>query len=118
MSVGNNFQSKKEVRLKATFPDMDGKTVYVRSEQEQKICFALSSLSVKFRYEEPYEHPLVDEMHSQYKPDFSIYFEQGGETKRIYLEHFEWTSMGLFLYGLPKTEALPMKKQTKSTTMA
>ncbi|WP_336594803.1 UvrD-helicase domain-containing protein, partial [Bacteroides acidifaciens] len=86
---------QKEVRLKATFPDMDGKTVYVRSEQEQKICFALSSLSVKFRYEEPYEHPLVDEMHSQYKPDFSIYFEQGGETKRIYLEHFGVDEHGL-----------------------
>lgn len=78
----------KEIRLKAQFPDMDGKAIYVRSEQEQKICFALSSLGVKFRYEEPYEHPLADEMHSQYKPDFSIYFEQDGKTKRIYLEHF------------------------------
>lgn len=75
----------KETRLKAQIPDMDGKTIYVRSEQEQKICFALSSLGVKFRYEEPYEHPLADEMHSQYKPDFSIYFEQYGKTKRIYL---------------------------------
>lgn len=74
---------------------MPHKTVYVRSKQEQKICFALSSLSVKFRYEEPYEHPLVDEMHSQYKPDFSIYFEQGGETKRIYLEHFGVDEHGL-----------------------
>lgn len=89
------LSEQKEVRLKATFPDMDGKTVYVRSEQEQKICFALSSLSVKFRYEEPYEHPLVDEMHSQYKPDFSIYFEQGGETKQIYLEHFGVDEHGL-----------------------
>lgn len=89
------LSEQKEVRLKATFPDMDGKTVYVRSEQEQKICFALSSLSVKFRYEEPYEHLLVDEMHSQYKPDFSIYFEQGGETKRIYLEHFGVDEHGL-----------------------
>ena len=89
------LSEQKEVRLKATFPDMDGKTVYVRSEQEQKICFALSSLSVKFRYEEPYEHPLVDEMHSQYKPDFSIYFEQGGETKRKYLEHFGVDEHGL-----------------------
>ena len=89
------LSEQKEVRLKATFPDMDGKTVYVRSEQEQKICFALSSLSVKFRYEEPYEHPLVDEMHSQYKPDFSIYFEQGGEIKRIYLEHFGVDEHGL-----------------------
>ena len=89
------LSEQKEVRLKATFPDMDGKTVYVRSEQEQKICFALSSLSVKFRYEEPYEHPLVDEMHSQYKPDFSIYFEQGREIKRIYLEHFGVDEHGL-----------------------
>lgn len=82
------LSEQKETRLKAQFPDMDGKTVYVRSEQEQKICLALSLLGVKFRYEEPYEHPLADEMHSQYKPDFSIYYERDGETKRIYLEHF------------------------------
>ncbi len=78
----------KDTRLKAQFPDMDGKSVYVRSEQEQKICLALSLLGVKFRYEEPYEHPLADEMHSQYMPNFSIYYERDGETKRIYLEHF------------------------------
>lgn len=82
------LSEQKDTRLKAQFPDMDGKAVYVRSEQEQKICLALSSLSVRFRYEEPYEHILADEMHSQYKPDFSIYFEQNGKTKRIYLEHF------------------------------
>ena len=85
----------KEVRLKAQFPDMDGKTIYVRSEQEQKICFVLSSLGVKFRYEEPYEYPLASEMHSQYRPDFSIYFEQDGTTKRIYLEHFGVDEHGL-----------------------
>lgn len=82
------LSEQKSTRLKAKFPDMDGKTVYVRSEQEQKICLALSLLGVKFRYEEPYEYPLADEMHSQYMPDFSIYYEQDGETKRIYLEHF------------------------------
>lgn len=85
----------KEVRLKAQFPDMDGKAIYVRSEQEKKICFALSSLGVKFRYEEPYEHTLADEMHAQYKPDFSIYFEKDGKTKRIYLEHFGVDEHGL-----------------------
>lgn len=82
------LSEQKNVQLKAMFPDMDGKAIYVRSEQEQKICFVLSSLGVKFRYEEPYEHQLADEMHSQYRPDFSIYFEQKGVTKRIYLEHF------------------------------
>lgn len=50
---------------------------------------------MKFRYEEPYEHQLADEMHSQYRPDFSIYFKQGGVTKRIYLEHFGVDEHGL-----------------------
>ncbi|MBQ8969429.1 MAG: UvrD-helicase domain-containing protein [Bacteroidaceae bacterium] len=85
----------KDVRMKAMFPDMDGNTIYVRSEQEQKICFALSSLGVRFRYEEPYEYPLADEMHSQYRPDFSIYFESGGQQHRIYLEHFGVDEHGL-----------------------
>ena len=89
------LSEQKNVQLKAMFPDMDGRAIYVRSEQEQKICFALSSLGVKFRYEEPYEHQLADEMHSQYRPDFSIYFEQGGVAKRIYLEHFGVDEHGL-----------------------
>lgn len=79
---------KKQVQFKAIFPDMDGRTIYVKSQQEQKICFILSSLGVKFRYEESYEYQLADEMYSQYRPDFSIYFERNGVTKRIYLEHF------------------------------
>lgn len=79
---------QKNMQLESMFPDMDGKAIYVRSEQEKKICFALSSLGVKFRYEEPYEHQVADEMHAQYRPDFSIYFEQNGVTRRIYLEHF------------------------------
>ena len=54
------LSEQKNVQLKAMFPDMDGRTIYVRSEQEQKICFVLSSLGVKFRYEEPYEHQLAE----------------------------------------------------------
>ena len=82
------LSEQKSSQLKAVFPDMDGKSISVRSEQERKICFALTSLGVNFRYEEPYEHHLADGMHSQYCPDFSIYYEDGGVTKRIYLEHF------------------------------
>ena len=89
------LSEQKNVQLKAMFPDMDGSAIYVRSEQEQKICFVLSSLGIKFKYEEPYEHQLADEMHSQYRPDFSIYFEQGEVTKRIYLEHFGVDEHGL-----------------------
>lgn len=78
----------KSGKIKALFPDMDGNPIYVRSEQEKKLCFVLTSLGVKFRYEEAYEHPLLDEQHSQYRPDFSIHYENNGEQKRIYLENF------------------------------
>ena len=89
------LSEQKNTQLKALLPDMDGKPIYVRSEQEQKICFILSSLGVKFRYEEPYEHPVADAMHSQYKPDFSIYFERDGKQHRVYLEHFGVNEHGL-----------------------
>lgn len=89
------LSGQKKNELKAMFPDMDGNAIFVRSEQEQKICDALSILGVKFRYEEPYEHQLADEMHSQYRPDFSIYYEKDGKTQRIYLEHFGIDEHGL-----------------------
>lgn len=80
--------AQKVTRLKAMLPDMDGNVIYVKSKQEQKLCFVLSSLGVKFRYEESYEHQVANELHSQYKPDFSIYYDSHGKQKRIYLEHF------------------------------
>lgn len=89
------LSGQKDMRLKALLPDMDGKQIYVRSEQEQKICFVLSSLGVQFRYEEPYEYPVADAMHSQYKPDFSIHFERDGKPQRLYLEHFGVDERGL-----------------------
>lgn len=89
------LSEQKHLQIKALFPDMDGKSIYVKSEQEQKICFILSSLGIRFRYEEPYEYPLADEMYSQYKPDFSIYYEHNGISKRIYLEHFGVNEHGL-----------------------
>ena len=89
------LSEQKNKRIKALLPDMDGNDIYVKSEQEKKICFALSSLGVKFRYEEQYEHHIVDEMHSQYKPDFSIHFEKDGHPKRIYLEHFAVDEHGM-----------------------
>lgn len=91
----DKLSEQKNAQLKSIFPDMDGRAIHVRSVQEQKICFVLTSLGVKFRYEEPYEHQLADELHSQYCPDFSIYFEQRGVTKRIYLEHFGVDEHGL-----------------------
>lgn len=86
---------QKKRDIKAMLPDMDGRTIHVRSEQESKICFALSRLGVQFRYEEQYEHNLADETHSQYRPDFSIHYTVDGVRKRLYLEHFGVDSNGL-----------------------
>ena len=91
----DDLSELKTKRIKALLPDMDGNDIYVKSEQEQRICFALSSLGIKFRYEEPYEHHVANEMHSQYKPDFSIHYEKNGMQKRIYLEHFAVDEHGM-----------------------
>lgn len=104
------LSEQKDVRLKALLPDMDGKQIYVRSEQEQKICFILSSLGVKFRYEEPYEYSVADAMHSQYKPDFSIHFECDGKLQRLYLEHFGVDECGLVPAWFAKDQNLPYEE--------
>lgn len=54
-----------------------------------------TALGVKYRYEEPYEHQVADEAHSQYRPDFSIHYEKNGKAQRIYLEHFGVDEHGL-----------------------
>lgn len=82
------LKEEKEKTIRALLPDMDDRTIYVRSEQERKICFALSSLGMKFRYEASYEHNVADNHYSQYKPDFTIFYEKDGEEHRAYLEHF------------------------------
>lgn len=97
---------------------MDGRTIYVRSEQENKICFTLSSLGVKFRYEEPYEHQVADEMHAQYRPDFSIYYEQDGVTRRIYLEHFGVDEHSLVPDWFAKDKNMTYEEANQSITMA
>ena len=84
----NELSTIKKDKYKALFPDMDGNTIYVRSKQEQTLCFLLTSLGLDFRYEEPYEHRVADEMHSQYRPDFSIHYTKNGIDHRVYLEHF------------------------------
>lgn len=96
----------KSNRLKAQFPDMDGNPIYVRSQEEQKICLGLTALGVKFRYEEPYEHKVADETHSQYKPDFSIYYKKDDEMKRVYLEHYGIDEHGLVPSWFAKDKGL------------
>ena len=108
-----NLAEQKNTRLKAMFPDMDGNTVFVKSEQEQKICFALSSLGINYRYEEPYEHKVADEMHAQYKPDFSIHYEKGGKHHRIYLEHYGTDEHGLVPSWFAKDKGITYEEANK-----
>jgi DNA helicase-4 len=110
------LSEQKKAQIKALFPDMDGKAIYVRSQQEQAICFALSSLGVRFRYEEPYEHELADEMHSQYRPDFSIYFEQNGKYRRIYLEHFGVNARGVVPVWFSKDRGISYDEANRQYT--
>lgn len=107
------LREQKDRLLKSVLPDMDGNIVSVKSEQEQKICFVLSILGVKFRYEEPYEHKLADEQHSQYAPDFSIYYNQDGQQKRIYLEHFGIDEHGLVPIWFAKDKNITYEEANK-----
>ena len=104
-------QKKKDI--KAMLPDMDGRSIYVRSEQESKICFALSRLGVSFRYEEPYEYNLADETHSQYHPDFSIHYTVDGVPKRLYLEHFGVDEHGLVPSWFAKDKNMTYEEANK-----
>ncbi len=52
------LSEQKNVQLKAMFPDMDGRAIYVRSEQNKKYVLLCPRWDVKFRYEEPYEQSI------------------------------------------------------------
>ena len=88
-SMKEYIQARARIGHKAFFPDMDGRPIFTKSEQEKRICYYLSVNGVKFRYEQNYEVQTSDPQHKQYQPDFSIYFTApDGSVKRIYLEHF------------------------------
>ena len=88
-SMKEYIQARVRIGHKAFFPDMDGRSIFTKSEQEKRICYYLSVNGVKFRYEQNYEVQTSDPQHRQYQPDFSIYFTApDGSIKRIYLEHF------------------------------
>lgn len=107
------LQGIKAKTIRAAFPDLDGNVVMVRSNDEKLLCYFLTSLGVKFRYEEPYEHRVDDEFHSQYKPDFSIYYEKDGETHRVYLEHFGIDEHGMVPIWFAKDKGISYEEANK-----
>ena len=85
---------RKKYGIKALFKDMDGRTIYTRSEQERRICHFLHCHGIKFRYEASYPYNTATSKFRHYKPDFTIYYSVNGETKILYLEHFAIDAQG------------------------
>lgn len=88
------FADRKKYGIKALFKDMDGNTIYTRSEQERRICNFLHCHGIQFRYEAPYPYSTATYNFRQYKPDFTIYYTVNGEIKVLYLEHFAVDAQG------------------------
>lgn len=83
------FEDRKKYGIQALFPDVDGKIIFTRSEEEKRLCSILTRLGIMFRYECDYPINTRTPEHRQYKPDFTIYFKDAqGQWQRIYLEHF------------------------------
>lgn len=97
---------RRKYGVKAYFPDMDGKVIFTRSEEERKICHFLSTHNVRFRYEERYQYDTATTLFKQYKPDFTIYFNVNGVPRKLYLEHYAVGQNGM----VPKWFGLPQGK--------
>ncbi len=89
------FEDRKKYGIQALFPDVDGKIIFTRSEEEKRLVSMLTRLGVPFRYENYYQHDTRTPERQQYKPDFTIYYQDAqGQWKWIYLEHFAVDSVG------------------------
>lgn len=89
------YNDRKKYGVVALYPDMDGKLIATKSEEEKKICHYLTELGVKFRYEERYFIDTMTEDFRQYKPDFTIYYkDKDGNNKVLYLEHYGINAAG------------------------
>ena len=89
------YEDRKKYGIQALFPDADGKIIFTRSEEEKRLVSLLTKWGVPFRYESPYQFNTVTNEKRQYKPDFTIYYQ---DTQRhwkwVYLEHFGIDSSG------------------------
>lgn len=83
------YEDRKKYGIQALFPDVDGKIVFTRSEEEKRLCSILTRLGIMFRYECDYPINTRTPERRQYKPDFTLYFKDAqGQWQRIYMEHF------------------------------
>ena len=89
------FEDRKKYGIQALFPDVDGKIIFTRSEEEKRLCSILTRWGIMFRYEANYPVNTRTPERRQYKPDFTIYYQDAqGQWKQIYLEHFAIDASG------------------------
>lgn len=89
------YEDRKKYGIQALFPDADGKMIFTRSEEEKRLVSLLTKWGVAFRYENPYQFNTVTNEKRQYKPDFTIYYQDTQrQWKWVYLEHLGIDSSG------------------------
>lgn len=89
------FEDRKKYGIQALFPDVEGKIIFTRSEEEKRLVSILTRLGVPFRYENAYQFKTATPERRQYRPDFTIYYlDSKGQWKWLYLEHFAVDSIG------------------------
>lgn len=89
------FEDRKKYGIQALFPDVDGKIIFTRSEEEKRLVSILTRLGVPFRYENAYQYNTTTPERRQYRPDFTIYYQDSqGQWKWLYLEHFAIDARG------------------------
>lgn len=89
------FEDRRKYGIQALFPDVDNKIIFTRSEEEKRLVSILTRLGVPFRYENLYQIDTRTPERRQYKPDFTIYYQDAsGQWRWLYLEHFAIDAMG------------------------
>lgn len=89
------FEDRKKYGIQALFHDIDGKIIFTRSEEEKRLCSMLTRLGISFRYEQDYPVNTRTPERRQYKPDFTIYYQDANKKWQvIYLEHYAIDEMG------------------------
>ena len=59
MDAFSYFEDRKKYGIQALFPDVDGKIIFTRSEEEKRLVSILTRLGVPFRYENAYQYNLL-----------------------------------------------------------
>ena len=89
------FEDRKKYGIQALFRDVDGKIIFTRSEEEKRLVSILTRLGIPFRYENAYQYNTTTPERRQYRPDFTIYYQNSqGQWQWLYLEHFGIDSIG------------------------